>query len=87
MLGLHAVGTLAPGQAADLSIYGIDRDPRYFGLHDPAIGPVASGGSADLRWMLVGGREVVRDGRVPNLDVIELGRQSREAVKALLARL
>ncbi len=87
VLGLDAVGTLVPGQAADLSIYGIDRDPRYFGLHDPAIGPVASGGSADLRWMLVGGKEVVRDGRVPNLDVIALGRESREAVKALLARL
>lgn len=87
VLGLDAVGTLEVGKAADLAIYGIDRDPRYFGLHDPAIGPVASGGSADLRCLLVGGKEVVRDGRVPGLDVIELGRQSREAVKALLARL
>src|SRR5690606_5904668 len=39
VLGLDAVGTLAVGQAADFSIYGLDRDPRYFGLHDPAIGP------------------------------------------------
>ena len=87
VLGFDAIGTLEPGKAADISIYGIDRDPRYFGLHDPAIGPVASGGSADLRWMLVGGKEVVRDGRVPGLDVIGLGRQSREAVKRLLSRL
>ncbi|HEY8359635.1 MAG TPA: amidohydrolase family protein [Ramlibacter sp.] len=86
VLGLDAVGTLEVGKSADLSIYGIDREPRYFGLHDPAIGPVASGGTADLRWMLVGGREVVREGRVPGFDVIELGRQSRDAVKALLAR-
>lgn len=86
VLGLDAVGTLAPGQAADFAIYGLDRDPRYFGLHDPAIGPVASGGTADLRHLFVAGREVVRDGRVPNLDVIELGRQSRAAVKALLER-
>jgi hypothetical protein len=47
---------------------------------------VASGGTADLRYMFVGGKEVVRDGRVPNLDVIELGRHSREAVAALLSR-
>ena len=87
VLGLHAVGTLEVGQAADLSIYGLDRDPRYFGLHDPAIGPVASGGAADLRYLFVGGKEVVRDGRVPNLDVMELGRQSRAAVGALLQRL
>jgi 8-oxoguanine deaminase len=86
ILGLDAVGTLEVGKAADFAVYGLDRDPRYFGLHDPAIGPVASGGNADLRYLFVGGREVVRDGRVPNLDVIELGRQSREAVKALLAR-
>jgi cytosine/adenosine deaminase-related metal-dependent hydrolase len=86
VLGLDAIGTLEVGKAADFSIYGLDREPRYFGLHDPAIGPVASGGTADLRYMFVGGREVVRDGRVPNLDVIDLGRQSREAVKALLAR-
>jgi cytosine/adenosine deaminase-related metal-dependent hydrolase len=86
VLGLDAVGTLAPGQAADLSLFGIDRDPRYFGLHDPAIGPVASGGAADLRYLFVGGKEVVRDGRIPGLDLIELGRQSRDAVRALLAR-
>jgi 8-oxoguanine deaminase len=87
ILGLDAVGTLVPGQCADLAIYGLDRDPRYFGLHDPAIGPVASGGNADLRWLFVGGNEVVRDGRLPQVDIIELGRQAREAVKALLSRL
>ncbi|MDB5858128.1 MAG: ssnA [Ramlibacter sp.] len=86
VLGLDAVGTLEAGKAADISIYGLDRDPRYFGLHDPAIGPVASGGNADLRWMFVGGREVVRDGKVPGLDVMELGRKSREAVKGILSR-
>ena len=87
VLGLDAVGTLEAGKAADISIYGLDRDPRYFGLHDPAIGPVASGGNADLRRMFVAGREVVRDGKVPGLDVIELGRQSRAAVKGILSRL
>jgi len=86
VLGLGAVGTLQPGQAADFSLYGLDRDPRYFGLHDPAIGPVASGGTADLRYLFVAGREVVRDGRIPQLDVLELGRRSGEAVRALLAR-
>ncbi len=86
VLGLDAVGTLAPGMAADFSIYGLDRDPRYFGLHDPAIGPVAAGGTADLRYLFVGGREVVRDGRVPHLDVLELGRQAATVVQGLLAR-
>ncbi|TFZ01037.1 amidohydrolase family protein [Ramlibacter rhizophilus] len=87
VLGLDAVGTLAVGQAADIALYGIDRNPRYFGLHDPAIGPVASGGAADLRLLLVGGREVVRDGALPGLDMAQLAHESREAVRAILGRL
>ncbi len=87
LMGLDAVGSLAVGQCADLSVYGLDRDPRYFGLHDPAIGPVAAGGTADLRWLFVAGQEVVRDGRVPGLDVMELGRQAQAAVTGILGRL
>lgn len=86
VLGLDAIGTLAPGQAADFAIYGLDREPRYFGLHDAAIGPVSSGGTADLRYLFVAGKEVVRDGRVPGLDLLELGRASREAVRDILER-
>ena len=33
LLGFDGVGTLAPGQAADLAVWNLD-DPRYFGLHD-----------------------------------------------------
>lgn len=83
VLGLPAIGTLAPGQAGDIAIYRLDQDPRYFGLHDPAIGPVASGGSAHLKALLIGGREIVRDGVLPGLDLLELGRQARAAVAQL----
>ncbi|MBC7377391.1 MAG: amidohydrolase family protein, partial [Burkholderiaceae bacterium] len=83
VLGLPAIGTLAPGQAGDIAIYRLDQNPRYFGLHDPAIGPVASGGSAHLKALLIGGREIVRDGVVPGLDLLELGRQARAAVARL----
>ncbi|GAC1389816.1 MAG: 8-oxoguanine deaminase [Variovorax sp.] len=85
VLGLAAVGTLAVGQAADIAVYRLDRDPRYFGLHDPAVGPVASGGAAHLATLLVGGREIVREGAVPGLDLAELGAQARAAVKKLIA--
>jgi 8-oxoguanine deaminase len=86
VLGLTGTGTLVPGQAADIAIYTLDGDPRYFGLHDPAIAPVASGGVAHLRRLLVGGREIVRDGVLPGVDMIELGHQARQAVKNLIAR-
>ncbi len=83
VLGLPAIGTLATGQAADIAIYALDRDPRYFGLHDPAIGPVASGGAAHLKALLRGGQEIVREGAIPGLDLAELGQQARAAVARL----
>ena len=86
VLGLDAVGTLVPGMAADIAIYSVTHNPRYFGLHDAAIGPVACGGSAHLKSLLVGGREVVRDGAVAGLDMAELGSQAQLAVADIMAR-
>jgi 8-oxoguanine deaminase len=85
VLGLPAIGTLAPGMAADIALYDLNRDPRYFGLHDPGIGPVAGGGRAQLKVLLAGGREIVRDGALPDLDLAALGRKARAAVVRLTA--
>jgi cytosine/adenosine deaminase-related metal-dependent hydrolase len=82
VLGLDT-GALEPGRAADLAIYSLD-DPRYLGLHDPAIGPVVAGGWPRLRSLLVGGREVVRDGVIPGLDLEELGAQARAVVGSMM---
>jgi len=82
VLGLAAVGTLAPGMAADIAIYSLTHDPRHFGLHDVAIAPVA-GGRAQLKALLVGGRTVVADGAIPGLDLVQLGHAAREAVRVL----
>ncbi|RYF40103.1 MAG: amidohydrolase [Comamonadaceae bacterium] len=86
VLGLSAIGTLVPGQAADIALYDLAHDARYFGLHDPAVGPVASGGGARLKALLVAGRAVVRDGVIPGLDLAALGRQARSAVDRLIAQ-
>jgi cytosine/adenosine deaminase-related metal-dependent hydrolase len=85
VLGLDAVGTLEVGQAADIAIYDLSRDPRFFGLHDPAIGPVASGGRAHLKALLVGGKVIVQDDVIAGLDLAELGHMAREAVGRLQA--
>jgi cytosine/adenosine deaminase-related metal-dependent hydrolase len=82
VLGLDAVGTLAPGMAADLAIYALD-DPRYFGLHDPALGPVASGGRPRLKALFVGGEHVVADDVPRGIDLAELRAEARQAVRRL----
>ncbi|WP_341315549.1 amidohydrolase family protein [Paraburkholderia sp. IMGN_8] len=84
IMGLDEVGKIAPGYAADLAIYRLD-DPRYFGLHDPAIGPVASGGRPSLAALFSAGKRVVTDDQVNGVDLKELGHEARAAVRELLA--
>jgi cytosine/adenosine deaminase-related metal-dependent hydrolase len=84
MLGLDGVGTLAVGQAADMAVYDLDQ-PRHFGLHDPAIGPVASGGRPTLRAALVQGRVVVENDRIPGLDMAQLRHDAQALVRSMHA--
>ncbi|WP_278492644.1 amidohydrolase family protein [Acinetobacter gyllenbergii] len=85
ILGLDQVGTIEVGQQADLVIYQLD-DPRYFGLHDMAIGPVASGGRAHIKAMFVAGKMVMENDQIPDLDMMELAWQAKQAVKLLQQR-
>ncbi|WP_429302267.1 amidohydrolase family protein [Paraburkholderia sp. GAS199] len=84
IMGLGEVGRIGAGFAADIAVYRLD-DPRYFGLHDPAIGPVASGGRPTLAALFCAGRRVVADDSVAGVDLAELGREARAAVRELLA--
>ena len=84
MLGLPAVGSLECGKAADIAIYSLDH-PRYFGLLDPAIGPVASGGTADLRALFVNGRKVVENGKHVDIDAAQLRADAIEVAHRMRA--
>jgi 8-oxoguanine deaminase len=84
VLGLGGVGTLQVGMAADLAVYTLDQ-PRHFGLHDPAIAPVASGGRTGLRAVLVQGRVVVENDAIPGLDMAQLQADAQAFVSTLLA--
>ncbi|MCC6852986.1 MAG: amidohydrolase family protein [Rubrivivax sp.] len=83
-LGFEGVGTLAPGMAADLSVWALE-DPRHFGLHDEALAPVVSGARPRLRWLLCNGRVVVDDDAIPGVDLVELAHEARTAVRAIAA--
>ncbi len=82
VLGFDGIGTLEVGAAADIAVYSLE-DPRFFGLHDPVIGPVVSGGRPRLKWLLVDGQIRVEDDAIPGLDMAELAAKAREAVRTL----
>ncbi|HED9563877.1 amidohydrolase family protein, partial [Klebsiella pneumoniae] len=73
------------GMQADLAIYRLD-DPRYFGLHDMAIGPVACGGRAALKALLLNGRPIVEDDAIPGLDLDAMRHDALAAVRTLQQR-
>ncbi|WHR57647.1 amidohydrolase family protein [Acinetobacter haemolyticus] len=85
VLGLDQVGTIEIGQQADLVLYRLD-DPRYLGLHDMAIGPIASGGRAYIKAMFVAGKMVIENDQIPDLDMMELASQAKQSVKLLQQR-
>jgi cytosine/adenosine deaminase-related metal-dependent hydrolase len=84
VLGMPHVGTLAPGQQADIAIFNLN-EPRHFGMHDALIAPVTCAGSARLRYLLIGGRIVVEDGNIPGLDVQKLRFDAARVVTRLAA--
>jgi cytosine/adenosine deaminase-related metal-dependent hydrolase len=84
VLGFEDAGVIAPGKLADLAIFDLSH-PRYFGLHDPLIGPVAAAGTPDLRHLIVGGRVVVADGLIPGLDLAALRHDAARVVAGLAA--
>jgi cytosine/adenosine deaminase-related metal-dependent hydrolase len=75
---------LAVGQAADIAIFDLSH-PRYAGLHDPLVAPIASGGGAQLRHVLVAGRPVVVNGEIPGLDLARLSARAAAVVRKLNA--
>jgi len=83
VLGMDGIGTLQVGQAADLAVYDLD-DPRYMGLHDIGVGPVASGGRARLRALLVAGRVAAENDAIPGLDMAELRHEAQALVQRML---
>lgn len=77
------LGTIAPGQCADLAMFALD-ELRFSGSGDPVAALVLCGAHR-VRHLLVGGTWRVQDGEIPGLDLAELQARHRAAA-ARLAR-
>jgi cytosine/adenosine deaminase-related metal-dependent hydrolase len=75
VLGRSDIGSLEPGKRADLAIWRTD-GLELGGADDPVGGLVLSGPHRVDR-LIVGGRDVVRDGRLANADEQEIAREHR----------
>ena len=69
-LGREDIGVIAPGKQADLALFKLD-EPRFSGAGDPLAALVLCGAHrAD--WVMVGGKWVVREGRIPGVNIDRL---------------
>ena len=84
VLGFEEAGVIAPGKLADIAVFDLSH-PRYFGLHDPLIGPVAGAGTPQLRHLIIGGRIVVENSEIPGLDLAKLRHDAASVVSRLMA--
>lgn len=84
VLGFADGGRIAEGALADIALYDLDA-PRYFGLHDRALGPVISGGRPRVKGLWVAGRRIVEDDALPGCDLAALAADAQAAVRRLMA--
>lgn len=82
ILGLDALGALAPELEADLAVYQLD-ELCFAAHHDLAIAPLATGIRPKLKCLMIGGNVVVEDGRILGVDMAALLARAREAVGRL----
>ena len=75
------LGTLAPGQAADLSLYDLD-ELRFSGHGDPVAALVLCG-AHQVKHLMVGGQWRVTDGGIPGLDLAQLRHDHSQAASRL----
>lgn len=80
-LGRPELGVIAPGAAADLSLFALD-ELRFAGALDPLAALVLSGAHRADRVM-VAGRWVVEDGSIPDLDLTALIHRQNAAAAIL----
>lgn len=81
-LGRDDIGAIAPGRQADLALFKLE-ELRFSGAGDPLAALVLCGATRADRVM-VAGRWVVEDGRIPGLDLDRLRAAHSAAARRLL---
>ena len=81
VLGRDDMGSLEPGKCADVAIWRTD-GLELAGADDP-VGGLVLAGPHRVDRLLVGGEEVVRDGRLLRADEAEIAREQRAQAKKL----
>jgi cytosine/adenosine deaminase-related metal-dependent hydrolase len=75
VLGRHNLGSLEPGRSADIAVW--RTDGLEFGGADDPVAALVLGGPHRVDRLLVGGAEIVHDGRLVRADEAEIAQEHR----------
>jgi cytosine/adenosine deaminase-related metal-dependent hydrolase len=86
VLGWDEVGSLEPGQQADLAVFRVDDLAHAGGLHDPVASLVFCGGRGNADTVVVAGQVRVRHGHLVGVDEAALAAKQNARAAAVLRR-
>ncbi|MBI5630017.1 MAG: 8-oxoguanine deaminase [Elusimicrobia bacterium] len=84
VLGRDDIGAVAPGKAADLAIFDLNRVDYAGAMSDPVAALLFCGTGHRAKWTIVNGRIVVEDGRLLTADEGALVRKANDISRRLL---
>jgi cytosine/adenosine deaminase-related metal-dependent hydrolase len=81
--GPGGIGRIAPGQAADLALFDMNRLEYAGALADPLAALLLAGSDHRTRWTIVNGRIVVENGTLTGIDELALVDQANRIAARL----
>jgi cytosine/adenosine deaminase-related metal-dependent hydrolase len=85
ILGRPEVGRIAPGMAADLALFNLERIEFAGAMADPAAAPVFCGSGPRAEFTIVAGKIVVEKGHLVGMDEARLFHRANEIAERMLA--
>lgn len=86
VVGRDDIGQIAPGKAADLAIFDVDRIDYAGSAGDPVASLLFCGASHRTKWTIVDGRVVVEKGELVNADEKDVTREANAACLDMLKK-
>lgn len=86
VLGFDEIGSLEPGQAADLALFSLDHIGYAGALHDRSSAVLYAGDSQITAYTIVNGSVVAEKGRIVKIDMKKLVKKQNSTASDMLAR-